>query len=59
LSKCIGVTIADDVKPWFTAEWCYVEFPWEKDLEMDEWLKTSKPFREVKHIESQRYSFDC
>jgi hypothetical protein len=58
LSKCIGVTIADDVKPWFTAEWCYIEFPWEKDSEMEEWLMTSKPFREVKHVESQRYSFD-
>lgn len=58
LSKCIGVSIADDVKPWFTAEWCYIEFPWEEDSEMEQWLKTSSPFREVKHVVSPRYSFD-
>lgn len=27
LSKCIGVSIADDADGWFSAEWCYVEFP--------------------------------
>lgn len=58
LSKCIGVSIADDIKPWFTAEWCYVEFPWQEALEMEQWLETSSPFREVKQVVSSRYSFD-
>lgn len=56
LSKCVGVSIADDIKPWFTAEWCYTESPWEKDPEMDQWLKESSPFREVKHMLSPRYT---
>ncbi len=58
LSKCIGVTIADDVKPWFKVEWCYVEFPWEEDPQMHDWLHSSKPFRDVRSVESPRYSFE-
>lgn len=57
LSKCVGVSIADDVKPWFTVLWCYIEFPWEDDPEMELWLKESSPFREVRHVVSPRYSF--
>lgn len=58
LSKCVGVSIADDVKPWFNAKWCYTEFPWEEDSEMDKLLNEGSPFREVKHVTSPRYSFD-
>jgi len=58
LSKCIGVSIADDVKPWFTVEWCYMESLWEEDRELDQWLKSSNPFREVKHVVSPTYAFD-
>jgi hypothetical protein len=59
LSKCIGVSIADDTKPWFTAEWCYAEFVWEEDPEMERLLKESNPFREVKQAVSPVYSFDA
>jgi hypothetical protein len=58
LSKCIGVSIADDVGPWFTAEWCYTEFPWAKDPELDQRLQSSNPFREVRLVVSPRYAFD-
>jgi hypothetical protein len=42
----------------FTAEWCYTEFPWGEDKEMEQWLKDSSPFREVRHVVSPRYSFN-
>jgi hypothetical protein len=38
----------------FTAEWCYTEFPWGEDKEMEQWLKDSSPFREVRHVVSPR-----
>jgi hypothetical protein len=59
LLKCIGVSIADDTGPWFTAEWCYVECPWEQDSEMERLLKDNNPFRDVKEWVSTRYSFDA
>ncbi len=57
LTKCIGVSIANDKDGWFTAEWCYVEFPWEEDPEMDKLLKDNSPFREAKLSELQRYTY--
>lgn len=57
LEKCIGVSIANDKDGWFTAEWCYVEFPWEEDPEMDQLLKDNNPFREAKVSELQRYTY--
>lgn len=59
LGKCVGVSIADDIKPWFTAEWCYVEFPWEQDSEMERLLKENNPFRDVKEHVASAYSFDA
>ena len=57
LPKCIGVTIADDVDGWFTAEWMYAEFPWEYEAEMEGWLADNYPFRKVREVEMNRYSF--
>lgn len=57
LTKCIGVSIADDTQGWFTAEWCYVEFPWKEDPEMERLLKSNNPFREVKESELPRYTY--
>lgn len=57
LSKCIGVSIADDKDGWFTVLWCYVEFPWEQNVEMDELLTTNNPFREAKASEVPRYTY--
>lgn len=55
LAKCLGVSIADDENGWFTAEWCFVEFPWEENLEMDELLRTNSLFREVRITDLPRY----
>ena len=57
LPKCIGVSIADDVDGWFTAEWCYIESAWEEDPEMERLLKENNPFREVKTQELPRYTY--
>lgn len=57
LSKCIGVSIADDTQGWFTAEWCYTEFPWQEDQEMESLIKTNNPFSDVKESELPRYTF--
>lgn len=57
LPKCIGVSIADDAHGWFTAEWFYVEFPWERDIEIEELLRNNYPFRKIKHSELPRYTY--
>ena len=56
LPKCIGVAIADDADGHFTAEWFYAEFPWAQDVEMEDLLRDSYPFREVKQVELPRYT---
>lgn len=57
LLKCIGVSIADDSEGRFTVDWRYVEFPWEQDAQMEEFLKTNNPFRDVKVAELPRYTY--
>ncbi|MCR9061656.1 MAG: hypothetical protein NXI02_30310 [Rhodobacteraceae bacterium] len=56
-NKCIGVTFAPDGDEWYLVEWCYMEFPWQYDEEIDLKLKDSNPFRETKEIELGRYTF--
>jgi hypothetical protein len=58
LTRCIGVAIGDDVGPWFIADWCFVEFAWEKDSDVDEFLKNAEPFRPVMERELPGYHFD-
>ncbi len=57
LSKCIGVSIADDDAGWFTAEWFYAESPWKQDQQIEESLQKNYPFRNVKQSELLRYTF--
>jgi hypothetical protein len=57
LPKCIGVSIADDVDGWYTAEWFYADFPWQENAEMEQNLKDNFPFREVKEGILPRYHF--
>jgi hypothetical protein len=57
LDKCIGVTIADDEGPWFLADWCFADFPWERDEDIEKHLKEVYPFREVRQAELPGYSF--
>jgi hypothetical protein len=56
-TKCMGVAVADDINEWFTTEWCYVEFPWEWDAQMERLLRENYPFREIKQVELPRYDY--
>lgn len=57
LSKCIGVAIGGhEPDGWFHAEWCYMDFPWSQDDEMDQRLADNNPFREAKIAELPRYA---
>lgn len=55
--KCIGVSFAPDVDGWHTVEWCYIEFPWEYEEEVETRLATSNPFRAIKEATMERYSY--
>lgn len=57
LSKCIGVSFAPEDDGWYSVEWCYVEFPWEYDEEIERRLQEDNPFREVRTSELKRYSY--
>lgn len=35
LLKCIGVSFAPEEDGWYSVEWCYLEFPWQDDPELD------------------------
>lgn len=56
LQKCLGVSFAPEEGGWFSVEWCYMEFPWELDEEMDERLRHHNPFREVQTTDLGRYT---
>ena len=57
LEKCLGVSFAPEPDGWYSVEWCYTEFPWEYDKELEDRLKDNNPFREVSTREIGRYDF--
>jgi hypothetical protein len=57
LSKCLGVSFAPEEGGWFSAEWCYLEFPWVEDTAFEELLRHNNPFREVRSMELNRYTY--
>lgn len=57
LPKCIGVSIADDTNGWFTAEWLYAEFSWERDEQLEQLLRNNYPFRKVTQTEVPGYTY--
>jgi hypothetical protein len=57
LIRCIGLSIADDEQGWISVEWCYMEFPWEQNEEIESMLRTNNPFRDVNVSEVRRYTF--
>ena len=56
--KCVGVSFAPEDGGWYAVEWCYLEFPWEEDLEIDRRLEKSNPFRPVTTEIIDRYDYD-
>jgi hypothetical protein len=57
LSKCVGVSIADDVEGYFGAEWLYLEFPWEHHPAMEAALKENNPLRPIREAELPHYAY--
>jgi hypothetical protein len=58
LSKCIGVSFAPEDDGCYSVEWCYMQFAWQEDSEMDDRLKQFSPLRDVKTVELAQYTFD-
>lgn len=58
LSKCIGVSFAPEEGGWYSVEWCYMEFSWQEDPELENKLRQNNPFREVRTVELRQYTFD-
>ena len=57
LDKCLGISFAPEPDDWFSVEWCYIEYQWEYDRELDENLKHESPFRKVSAREIGRYNY--
>ena len=57
--KCIGLSFAPEENGWYSVEWCYMDFPWAFDAEIEERLKENNPFRPVKAVELKRYHHDA
>jgi len=55
LTKCIGASFFYEKDGWYSIEWCFIEFDWEHDLEMEEMLKNNFPFRKVNPKIINRY----
>lgn len=57
-AKAIGVSFVASEGGWQDVEWCFIEFPWVQDEEIDELLRSNFPFREVKEKRIDRYKFE-
>ncbi len=57
LPKCVGVSFAPEEEGWYSVEWCYIEFPWQDDPELENMLQQSNPFRKVREAELSQYTF--
>jgi hypothetical protein len=57
LQKCIGVSFAPEKDGWYSVAWCFMEFPWELDEELDERLRHNNPFRLARTAEISRYTY--
>jgi hypothetical protein len=58
LNRCVGISFVKSNGGYFSIDWCFVDFQWSYDEEMERMLKESFPFREVKVEELLRYVFD-
>ena len=57
LDRQVGISFA-----WrdgeFLIEWWHLEFPWEEDTEMEDWLRNMNPFPSLRGEVRERYEFD-
>lgn len=57
VSKCVGLSFVADDDGWFTVDWSFIDRPWEYDLELEEQLQKSNPFRPTKSSAMGFYTF--
>lgn len=57
LQRCIGISFGKEGE-YFLIDWCFLNFPWRYDSEIEQKLKESFPFRNVKEKLMPRYTFD-
>ena len=58
LNKCIGLSITPDSDVYYFVEWCFIEYPWVYDDEIEIKLKNNFPFRSVKEHYTPTYTFN-
>ncbi|MEA5534606.1 hypothetical protein [Crocosphaera sp. XPORK-15E] len=57
LSKCIGVSFVAEEDGWYLIDWCYLDFPWQHDPELENNLQHNYPFRKVQSAKLSQYKF--
>ena len=58
LPKCIGISFAVEDDGYYDIEWCYMEFPWKHDPNLEYILQQKNPFYEVRPKILPLYNFD-
>jgi hypothetical protein len=59
LRKCVGVSFTLDEQRYFDINWCYIEYDWVYDADLENALaEKGNPLREVQQTGGDRYSFD-
>lgn len=56
MSRGIGILISRDAE-YFQVDWCHVDLPWRKNLQMDEILARNSPFRKAKEKSVNSFLF--
>jgi len=57
MQRCIAATFIYHGNNYYDVDWCFMDFPWEFNSEIEERLKNDFPFRKVKEKMIQRYEF--
>lgn len=58
LLRCIGISFASEENDWCLVDWCYTEFLWEYNEEIENQLQQSYPFRKAQAKNLPRYTFE-
>ena len=58
VERCIGMSFVAEEGGWDSVEWCFMEYPWHYDEELDRLMAENNPFRDVKVTKLGRYDFE-
>ncbi len=57
LDRQVGISFARQDGE-FLIDWCHLEFPWQEDPVMEEWLRDKNPFPQLRSEVRERYEFE-